>query len=157
MTSAPAENSSSACLGVMPIPPEAFSPLSTTKSALNSVRRSSSIERITRRPVEPTTSPTKRIAVKRKTLVHRRAACAYLGHGGAPRHRRRRSRGAAARAGSGRSAGAGSARGGSDVRGRGAGTAGHDAAAGGFAGHDASAGGSAGHDASAGETADRGG
>ena len=60
MTSAPAANSSSACLGVMPMPPAAFSPLTTTKSAPSSSRRSASIVRATRRrPLEPTTSPTK--------------------------------------------------------------------------------------------------
>src|SRR5918995_727057 len=72
MTSAPALNSSSACLGVIPMPPAAFSPLTTTKSAASSARRSPSMVRSARRPAEPTTSPTKRIAVKPQTLVHRR-------------------------------------------------------------------------------------
>src|SRR5215218_151750 len=71
MTSAPALNSSSACFELMPMPPEAFSPFTTTKSAANSLRRSSSIARRTRRPAEPTTSPTKRIVVKAQTLEHR--------------------------------------------------------------------------------------
>src|ERR687891_299738 len=72
MTSAPAMNSSSACLGVIPTPPAAFSPLTTTKSAASSVRRSPSIVLSTRLPAEATTSPTKRIAVKAQTLVDRR-------------------------------------------------------------------------------------
>ena len=48
--SAPAPNSSSACLGVIPIPPEAFSPLTITKSAPSSSRRPRSMVRATRRP-----------------------------------------------------------------------------------------------------------
>src|SRR5215204_6496658 len=71
MMSAPALKSSSACFGVMPMPPAAFSPLTTTKSAPSSPRSGSSIARATRRPVEPTTSPTKRIACKRRTLEDR--------------------------------------------------------------------------------------
>src|SRR4051794_23649252 len=52
------------------MPPAAFSPLTTTKSACSSLRSSASIVRITRRPAAPTTSPTKRIPVKAQTLVH---------------------------------------------------------------------------------------
>src|SRR5918995_1617067 len=74
MTSAPALNSSSACLGVMPMPPAAFSPLTTTKSAPSSSRSGPSMAWATRRPLEPTTSPTKRIACKRGTLEDRHPA-----------------------------------------------------------------------------------
>src|SRR4051794_28783924 len=63
----------------MPIPPDTFSPLITTKSASSSVRRSPSIARTTRRPAAPTTSPTKRIPVKRQTLVHRERPAHTLG------------------------------------------------------------------------------
>src|SRR3954453_20016935 len=45
----------------MPIPPAAFSPLITTKSA--SSRRAGSSARSARRPARPTTSPMKRMAV----------------------------------------------------------------------------------------------
>src|SRR3954469_13830252 len=68
-TSAPAPNNSSAYLGVIPIPPAAFSPLTTTKSAPSSARRLPSMVRATRRPAEPTTSPTNRIVVKTGTVV----------------------------------------------------------------------------------------
>src|SRR3954469_21420126 len=47
----------------MPIPPAAFSPLTTTKSVESSSRRPGSSSRRTRRPARPTTSPMKRIAV----------------------------------------------------------------------------------------------
>src|ERR671922_137942 len=63
MTSTPAPYSSSASLGVMPIPPAAFSPLATTQSSACSSRRPGSSSRTTRRPVRATTSPMKRIAV----------------------------------------------------------------------------------------------
>ena len=50
---------SSAVFGVIPTPPAAFSPLTTTKSgAWRSRSSGSSAERV-RRPSEPTTSPTK--------------------------------------------------------------------------------------------------
>src|SRR5690349_6436733 len=68
-TSAPALKSSSAYFGVMPIPPAAFSPLTTTKSAPSSSRRLPSMVRAARRPAEPTTSPTNRIVVKTGTVV----------------------------------------------------------------------------------------
>src|SRR5262245_55269605 len=47
----------------MPIPPAAFSPLTTTKSGANSSRSPGSSPRSARRPARPTTSPMKRIAV----------------------------------------------------------------------------------------------
>src|SRR3954447_17265550 len=56
-------SSSSASLGVMPTPPAAFSPLMTTKSAASSSHSAGTSSRTTRRPVRPTTSPMKRIAV----------------------------------------------------------------------------------------------
>ena len=46
------------------MPPAAFSPLTTTKSAPSSSRSGASMARSARRPAEPTTSPTKRIARK---------------------------------------------------------------------------------------------
>jgi len=55
----------SASLGVIPIPPAAFSPLTTTKSGANSERRTGSSSRSARRPARPTMSPMKRIAVMR--------------------------------------------------------------------------------------------
>src|SRR5687767_2081362 len=61
----------------MPIPPAAFSPLTTTKSAPSSARRSPSMERTVRRPAAPTTSPTKRIVVKAAHGSRRRARGAY--------------------------------------------------------------------------------
>ena len=99
ITSAPARKSSSACRGVIPMPPEAFSPLTITKSAPSSSRRPASMVRATRRPAEPTTSPTKRIAVKSGTLVDARRPAHTWGLMQEPRRRRRRrGRGPAARA-----------------------------------------------------------
>src|SRR3954470_19602231 len=65
IASTPADSSSSASLGVMPIPPAAFSPLITTKSGASSSRRPGSSSRSARRPARPTTSPMKRMAVMR--------------------------------------------------------------------------------------------
>src|SRR4051794_32940381 len=56
---------SSASFGVMPMPPAAFSPLTTTKSGASSSRSMGSSSRRARRPARPTTSPMKRIAVIR--------------------------------------------------------------------------------------------
>ena len=50
ITSTPAANSSSACLGVIPMPPAAFSPLATTKSSANSSRSPGSSSLSVRRP-----------------------------------------------------------------------------------------------------------
>ena len=47
----------------MPIPPAAFSPLTTTKSGASSSRSPGSSSRSARRPARPTTSPMKRMAV----------------------------------------------------------------------------------------------
>src|SRR5690348_2309702 len=47
----------------MPIPPAAFSPLTTTKSGASSSRRPGSSWRSRRRPARPTTSPMKRMEV----------------------------------------------------------------------------------------------
>src|SRR3954451_2449328 len=63
-------SSSSASLGVMPTPPAAFSPLMTTKSAASSSRSAGTRSRTTRRPVRPTTSPMKRIAVMPGILAY---------------------------------------------------------------------------------------
>src|SRR4051794_35474508 len=66
MASTPAANRSSAVLGVMPMPPAAFSPLATTKSSPNSERSPGSSARRARRPGAATTSPTKRMVVTAK-------------------------------------------------------------------------------------------
>src|SRR5215207_3245706 len=63
MASAPAANRSSAVRGVMPTPPAAFSPLTTTKVGTYSSSSAGSRARSVRRPRPPTTSPMKRIVV----------------------------------------------------------------------------------------------
>src|SRR4051794_179922 len=63
MASTPSLRNSSASFGVIPRPPAAFSPLTTTKSKANSSRRPGSSSRSARRPARPTTSPMKRIEV----------------------------------------------------------------------------------------------
>src|SRR4051812_50131805 len=50
----------------MPSPPALFSPLTTTKSGRSVSRRPGNNPRTTSRPVEPTTSPTKRILTRRR-------------------------------------------------------------------------------------------
>ena len=58
--SAPASNSSAACAPLSPMPPVAFSPLTTTKSSAHSRRSRGSASAIAVRPLRPTTSPRKR-------------------------------------------------------------------------------------------------
>src|SRR3954447_20365968 len=53
----------------MPTPPATFSPLTTTKSRANSSRSLGRSSRSARRPAEPTTSPTNRIAVISPTVA----------------------------------------------------------------------------------------
>jgi hypothetical protein len=57
----PAASSSSAIGGVMPSPPAAFSPLTTTKVGLELLAQRGSRPSSVRRPSPPTTSPTKRM------------------------------------------------------------------------------------------------
>src|SRR6185312_13950283 len=65
MTSTPAANSWSAILGVMPRPPAAFSPLTTTKSAASRSRSAGSMPRSVRLPSPPTRSPANRMLTAR--------------------------------------------------------------------------------------------
>ncbi len=58
-----ARRSASASFGVMPIPPAAFSPLTTTNVGACSSRSAGSSVSSVRRPARPTTSPTNRIEV----------------------------------------------------------------------------------------------
>jgi putative aminopeptidase FrvX len=66
MPSAPAANRAWAVFGVIPSPPALFSPLTITKSGRSLSTSAGSMPCTTERPVEPTTSPMKRI------LTHRR-------------------------------------------------------------------------------------
>src|SRR5919107_2521125 len=61
MTSTPAANSSSAIFGVIPRPPAAFSPLTTTNVGACSATSPGSRPSSVRRPRPPTRSPTKRM------------------------------------------------------------------------------------------------
>jgi hypothetical protein len=65
ITSTPCENSSSAFFGVIPTPPAMFSPLTTTKVASWRSRSSGNRRSSSRRPALPTTSPTKRMFIRR--------------------------------------------------------------------------------------------
>src|SRR5918996_2277108 len=60
MASTPSPSSSRAVLRVMPSPPAAFSPFTTTKSGRCWSRSPGSSAASVRRPMPPTTSPTKR-------------------------------------------------------------------------------------------------
>src|SRR5688572_20221551 len=60
MASAPISSSSCAVFCVIPTPPAAFSPLTTTKSGWCASRMPGSREASVRRPIPPTTSPTNR-------------------------------------------------------------------------------------------------
>jgi putative aminopeptidase FrvX len=66
MASAPALNSAAATFGVIPTPPEAFSPLTIAKSTPSLSINPGSRPSTTERPGEPTTSPTKRIFTRRR-------------------------------------------------------------------------------------------
>src|SRR4051812_37181717 len=66
MASAPASKSAAATFGVMPTPPDAFSPLITTKSVASASMSPGSSSSTTVRPLEPTTSPMKRIFTHRR-------------------------------------------------------------------------------------------
>src|SRR3954465_14304728 len=61
MTSTPARKSSSAIFGVIPRPPAAFSPLTTTNVGWWRSRSAGSSPRSVRLPSDPTMSPTNRI------------------------------------------------------------------------------------------------
>src|SRR5215217_4182136 len=63
MMSTPAAKNASASFGVIPMPPAAFSPLTTTKVGSNSSRSTGSSASTVRLPVRATTSPTNRIEV----------------------------------------------------------------------------------------------
>ena len=70
MTSTPAANSSSAIFGVMPRPPAAFSPLTTTNVGAWRSRSTGSSPSSVRLPSEPTTSPTKRMVAGASGTPH---------------------------------------------------------------------------------------
>src|SRR5690349_666340 len=60
MQSTPTSKNSRAILSVMPKPPAAFSPLTTTKSALRPARKAGACFNKASRPLRPTTSPRNR-------------------------------------------------------------------------------------------------
>jgi hypothetical protein len=70
MTSTPARNSSSAIFGVMPRPPAAFSPLTTTNVGAWRSRSAGSRPSSVCLPSDPTTSPTNRIVAGASGTAH---------------------------------------------------------------------------------------
>src|SRR5215207_4638810 len=69
MASAPMSSSSRAVFAVIPTPPAAFSPFTTTKSGSCRSRRPGRSAASVRRPSPPTTSPTKRSLIARGAIL----------------------------------------------------------------------------------------